>query len=172
MSLSFRPLQLGDAEMLDAAQLIMGRENYAFAFDYEPRQNFAAYLDLLEDRRHGQNLRPGSVPSIFEIGLLEDRIVARLSVRLTLNEFLLQQGGHLGYGVLPGFRGRGIGAACLRRGLAITSSQGIARTLVTCDEDNPISRHLIECAGGRYESSYTGPDVTVPVRRYWFATPL
>jgi predicted acetyltransferase len=147
----------------------MAREDYAFAFDYEPGQDFNAYLECLEDKRCGRNLRPGSVPSTFEIGLFDDRIAARLSVRLALNEFLLQQGGHLGYAVLPEFRGRGIGAACLRRGLELTSSFGIEQTLVTCDDDNAISRQIIERAGGRYESSYAGPDVTVPVRRYWFA---
>ena len=66
------------------------------------------------------------------------------------------------------FRGHGLGFASLRRGLEITSNLGINPTLVTCDDDNPVSRHIIEKAGGRYESNYTGPDVVVPVRRYWF----
>jgi predicted acetyltransferase len=169
MRVSFRPLQPGDAQGLDDAQRIMACEDYAFAFDYEPGQDFNAYLELLEDRRSGRNLRPGSVASMFEVGLCDGRIVARLSVRLVLNEFLLQQGGHLGYAVLPEFRGRGVGTACLQRGLAITSSLGITQTLVTCDDDNATSRHIIERAGGRYESSYAGPDMTVPVRRYWFS---
>jgi predicted acetyltransferase len=168
MRIVFRTLQPGDAEGLEAAQRIMAREDYAFAFDYELGQDFNAYLTLLEDRRSGRDLRPGSVPSTFEVGLFEGNIAARLSVRHALNEFLFQQGGHIGYGVLPEFRDRGLGSACLRRGLEITSSLGIGSTLVTCDDDNPISRHIIEQAGGRYESSYTGADVVVPVRRYWF----
>ena len=171
MHVSFRPLQPGDAAGLDRAQSIMAHEDYAFAFDYRPGQDFNAYLELLEDWRHGRNARPGSVPRTFEVGLVDDHIVARLSVRLALNEFLHQQGGHLGYGVLPEFRGRGAGTQCLQRGLAITSSLGIRQTLVTCDDDNQVSRHIIERAGGRYESSYAGPDVTVPVRRYWFDAP-
>lgn len=166
--ISFRPLQPGDAAGLDEAQLIMRRESYAFAFDYEPGQSFESYLAHLEDRRAGRNLRPGSVPSSFEVGLVDGRIVARLSVRHALNDFLLQQGGHLGYAVLPDFRNRGYGAAALRRGLELTATLGIASTLVTCDDDNPASRHIIEQAGGRYESSYTEPG-SVPVRRYWFA---
>jgi len=120
----------------------MAREDYAFAFDYEPGQGFDAYLESLEDKRCGRNLRPGSVPSTFEVGLLDGRIVARLSVRHALNEFLLQQGGHLGYGVLPAFRSLGVGSACLQRGLVLTSSLGIAQILVTCDDDNAISRHI------------------------------
>jgi len=166
----FRPLQLGDAEGLDFAQRIMAREQYAFAFHYQPGQDFVAYLQLLEDWRLGRNPRPGSVASSYEVGVLDDRIAVRLSVRHALNDFLFQQGGHIGYAVLPEFRGLGFGFAALRRGLQMTSSLGIERTLVTCDEDNPVSRHIIEKTGGRYESSYVGPDVVVPVRRYWFET--
>ena len=88
MRIVFRRLLPGDAEGLEAAQRIMAREDYAFAFDYEPGQDFNAYLQLLEDKRCGRNLRPESVPSTFEVGLFDDRIVARLSVRLALNEFL------------------------------------------------------------------------------------
>ena len=150
----------------------MAREDFTFAFDYEPGQDFDAYLAQLEENRLGRNLLPGRVrvASTFEVGLFNDRIAARLSVRHELNEFLLRQGGHIGYGVLPEFRGKGLGSACLRRGLEITSRLGITRALVTCDDDNHVSRHIIEKAGGQYESSHTAPDISVPVRRYWFVT--
>jgi predicted acetyltransferase len=164
----FRPVRPGDAAGLDDAQRIMSVEGYAFAADYEIGQSVESYLELLEDKRVGRRLRPGTVPSTFEVGVCDGRIVARVSVRHSLNEFLLQQGGHLGYAVLPDYRNRGVGAAALRRGLELTASLGIAATLVTCDDDNVVSRRIIEKAGGRYESSYTGPDVGVPVRRYWF----
>lgn len=169
-SLVFRPLRLGDAEALDRAQIIMAREDYAFAFDYTPGQDFESYLDLLEDRRLGRRLPDGSVPSSFEVGVFGDDIVARLSVRHTLNGFLLQQGGHVGYAVIPSFRGRGFGSAALLRGLQLTAALGISSTLVTCDDDNAVSCRILEKAGGRFESAYSGPDVEVPVRRYWFDT--
>jgi predicted acetyltransferase len=167
MHIIFRPLQPGDEAGLDHAQREMAREDYAFAFDYEPGQDFALYLQVLEDKRCGRNLRAGSVPATFEIGVLDGRIVARLSVRHALNEFLLQQGGHIGYAVLSEFRRRGVGSACLRRGLEIAKSLGLSSVLVTCDDDNPVSRRIIEKAGALYESSYVGPDALVPVRRYW-----
>jgi predicted acetyltransferase len=168
MGIVFRPLQLGDQQQLDLAQRTMAHEDFIFAFYYEPAQDFASYLQFLEDARQGRNLGPGRVPATFEVAVFDGRIAARLSVRHVLNDFLLQQGGHVGYGVLPEFRGRGLGSACLRRGLEVTSRLGLASTLVTCDDDNHISRHIIEKAGGRYESSHVGPDVPVPVRRYWF----
>src|ERR1700759_3240100 len=97
--LSFRPLQLGDAAELDAAQRIMAQEDFAFAFDYVPGQDFPTYLTWLEDHRLGRNLREGRVAASFEVGVIGIRIVARLSVRHALNDFLLREGGHIGYGV-------------------------------------------------------------------------
>lgn len=164
----FRPLQPGDADELDRAQRIMAAEDYAFAFNYTPGQDFASYLELLEAKQRGQRLSEGGVASTFEVGLVGGRIVARLSVRHALNDFLREQGGHIGYAVLPEFRRRGFGLAALRRGLQVAASLGIAATLVTCDEDNAESCRIVEKAGGRFESSYFGPDTTVPVRRYWF----
>jgi predicted acetyltransferase len=164
----FRELQQGDGLALDDAQRIMALEDFVFAFDYVPGQDLAAYLKQLEDNRAARNLAPGKVASTFEVAVLDGRIAARLSVRHELNEFLLQQGGHIGYGVLPEFRSQGLGTACLQRGLEITSTLGITRALVTCDEDNHISRRIIEHAGGHYESSHPAP---TPIRRYWLPTP-
>jgi predicted acetyltransferase len=122
----------------------------------------------MAERRAGKNLAPGWVAATFELAIVEMRIAGRLSVRHALNDFLLQQGGHIGYGVLPAFRGRGIGKRMLQRGIQIARAVGIERALVTCDENNAASRRIIEGAGGVYESSHVGADVSVPIRRYWF----
>ena len=45
---------------------------------------------------------------------MEQRVAGRLSVRHALNDFLLRKGGHIGYGVLPAFRGRGIAKRMLQ----------------------------------------------------------
>jgi predicted acetyltransferase len=167
-ALQFRPLALMDEDAVIDAQRIMAQEDFVFAFDYQPGQDFRVYLAQLEDQRHGRNLRPGGVPASFELAVVEGRIAGRLSVRHTLNEVLLQRGGHVGYCVLPAFRRRGVGSACMRRGLALASSLGIESVLVTCDENNIASRRIIEQAGGRYESSDTSSTSAKPVRRYWF----
>jgi predicted acetyltransferase len=108
------------------------------------------------------------VAATFELALVGGQVAGRLSVRHALNDFLLQQGGHIGYGVLPPFRSRGLGTRMLQRGLEHAATLGIGRVLVTCDDTNVASRRIIEGAGGVYESSYSGPDTKVPIRRYWF----
>ncbi|WP_246104433.1 GNAT family N-acetyltransferase [Rudaeicoccus suwonensis] len=88
-------------------------------------------------------------------------ILGSLSLRHTLNDFLLREGGHIGYGVRPSARRRGIATAALRLGLVEATSIGLQRVLVTCDTDNVASAKTIERCGGRLE------DIRGTSRRYW-----
>ena len=58
-------------------------------------------------------------PSTFLFGFDGSRIVGRVSIRHELNDFLLREGGHIGYVVVPEFRRRGYATAMLRRSLEI-----------------------------------------------------
>jgi predicted acetyltransferase len=167
LEVTFRAPEPGDEPEVAEAQRIMAREDFTFAFEYSPGDDFAKWTALMAARRLGKSLPSGRVAASFELAIVGMRVAGRLSVRHALNEFLMQQGGHIGYGVLPEFRGRGIGKRMLQRGLQLTAALGIDRVLLTCDENNAASRRIIESAGGVYESSYTGADVKVPVRRYW-----
>lgn len=169
LEVSFRAPAPGDETDLAEAQRIMAGENFIFAFGYVPGDDFSKWLELTASRRSGKNVAPGWVPSTFELAIVENQIAGRLSVRHALNDFLLNQGGHIGYGVLPTFRGRGVGKRLLQRGLEVAAALGIQQVLVTCDDDNAASRRIIEGAGGVYESSYVSADLEVPIRRYWFA---
>jgi predicted acetyltransferase len=55
-------------------------------------------LDLAEDR----------VPGTFLVAAVGGTIVGRISIRHELNDFLAHEGGHIGYGVLPRYRRRGV----------------------------------------------------------------
>jgi predicted acetyltransferase len=171
MEVEFRAPEARDEPAVAEAQRVMGREGFKFAFDYAPGDDFSKWLALVAAHRLGKEVPPGWVPATFELAIVDNQVAGRLSVRHGLNEFLLQQGGHIGYGVLPAFRGRGIATRMLQRGLQITADLGIQRVLVTCDEDNLPSRRIIESAGGVYESSYATASIRVPIRRYWFGGP-
>ncbi|WP_239456332.1 GNAT family N-acetyltransferase [Nocardioides solisilvae] len=88
-------------------------------------------------------------------------VVGFLAVRHALNDFLLRQGGHIGYSIAPSYRRRGHATRALALGVARARELGIARVLVTCSEDNVASARTIERNGGVFE------DVREGKRRYW-----
>ncbi|MCH8628328.1 GNAT family N-acetyltransferase [Arsenicicoccus piscis] len=62
--------------------------------------------------------------------------------------WLEQFGGHIGYGVRPSERGRGLAAWALHRTLATALDLGLDRVLLTANDANPASWRTIERCGG------------------------
>ncbi|MFX4286209.1 GNAT family N-acetyltransferase [Janibacter sp. G349] len=93
-----------------------------------------------------------------------DTYLGSISFRHELTDFLLEQGGHIGYSVRPSARRQGHASTALRQVLELAAEMGHERVLITCDEDNVASRATIEGAGGVYEDSRVGK------RRYWVPT--
>ena len=77
-----------------------------------------------------------------------DEILGTIALRHELNDFLLEAGGHIGYGVRPSARRRGLAGWALREVLAEARTLGLTRVLVTCNVGNEASRRTIEGAGG------------------------
>ncbi len=109
----------------------------------------------------------GLVRSDFLLAEVGGALVGRVSVRFALNDYLAAQGGHIGYGVRPAFRGRGYATEILRQAIALARTEGVERILVVCDDDNAASSRVIERNGGVLESVVTPTDARVPIRRYW-----
>lgn len=91
-------------------------------------------------------------------------VVGFLALRHTLNAWLLEEGGHIGYAVRPSRRRQGHASRALRLALGEAAALGIDRVLVTCDDDNDGSRATIERGGGLYEDTRNGK------LRYWIDT--
>jgi predicted acetyltransferase len=88
-----------------------------------------------------------------------------ITLRHELTEFLLRAGGHIGYGVRPSARGRGVATWALRAVLPHASALGLERVLVTCDDTNLASAQVIMKAGGILQDvRLTELGLT---RRYW-----
>ncbi|MFW8745006.1 GNAT family N-acetyltransferase [Mesorhizobium japonicum] len=130
----------------------------------EPRA-FERYVATLLADADPATPRPADrVPCTFLWMADGDEVVGFLAIRHELNEFLLREGGHIGYSVRPSARRRGWASRSLAEALPIAHGLGIDPVLVTCDETNVGSRAVIEAAGGVYEDSRAGK------RRYWIAT--
>lgn len=124
-------------------------------FDYED------WLLHNADAEMGLNIPEDWVPAIQLVGFEDEKAVGFLNLRLRLNDYLFQQGGHIGYSVRPSERGKGYAKDMLEQGVRAAISKNIERVLVTCSEKNPASRAVILANGGILE------DVRDTTERYW-----
>ena len=128
--------------------------------DYHHRE---AYLDSLEVKEEGGKLVPDS--TYFCLDTEENIFVGAVNIRHRLNEGLLHAGGHIGDGIRPSRRGRGLGTEMIGLALEKCREMGMRRVLMCCDKDNPASARTIQKNGGRLENEVLdGEDV---VQRYW-----
>lgn len=95
----------------------------------------------------------------------DGRIVGMIDLRHTLNEFLAEYGGHIGYSVRPDERRKGYAKAMLSLVLQNAKAHGLQRVLITCDDDNLASARTIEANGGVFERT-ANLDGKI-LRRYW-----
>lgn len=141
-------------------------KNVSFLWQPE-EQSFTEFLEELCDRAQGRNLPEGFVPArkfwyVTDVGM----ILGELDLRDRLTPALEDYGGHIGYRICPGQRGKGHGTRMLALALDEARNLGLARVLVTCDPENRASVRVIERNGGRLTSrsvAYTGRMTS----RYW-----
>ncbi len=131
-------------------------------------EGFTELVGALRDAERGIGLPGGWVPCttywIVDDSAPQD-VLGSLSIRHTIDtDFLREYGGHIGYGVRPSARRRGVATGALRAALPKARDLALAQVLLTCDEDNRSSRATIERCGGVYERS------AGTRRRYWIDT--
>jgi len=117
---------------------------------------------LLAEADPATELREGWVHCTYFWIAEGDEFLGYLAIRHSLNDFLLELGGHIGYSVRPSRRRHGHATRALVLALAEARRLGIDRALVTCDHDNVPSRLTIEHAGGVFE------DRREDKLRFWF----
>lgn len=99
-----------------------------------------------------------------------DTVLGGIALRHDLGSSPAQEHGHIGYGIRPSARDRGVATWALGQVLIKARDHGFHRVLVTCAEGNLASARVIERNGGVLEgvrdSEYGR------LRRYWIALPL
>ncbi|MGY1839411.1 MULTISPECIES: GNAT family N-acetyltransferase [unclassified Modestobacter] len=134
--------------------------------DVETPQGFAAWVDRLRSESDpAVPTAEGRVPCTCWWIVDGDTVVGAIALRHRLNDFLLRAGGHIGYGIRPSARRRGLATWALGEVLPTARALGLDRVLVTCADDNVGSARVIERAGGLLED--VRDTELGPTRRYW-----
>lgn len=140
---------------------------FLFTRDYNSTKLFLDFIDDLRSNERGENLPPGFVPDTSLFAFIENKIIGRISIRHSLTPFLLQLGGHIGYGVIPSERQKGYAKEMLRLSLPIAKELGLQKALVTCNDNNIGSYKAIEANGGQLENTVFVAEGEPLKRRYW-----
>lgn len=168
--LRLRPLRPDDEAEAVRAHEELAPDGFGFLVGWQPGQPGRPWADLLEQyaaERRGTDLPEGRVPAAFLLAEVDGVVVGRSSIRFELDEWLAAYGGHVGYGVRPAHRRRGLATEILRQSLVVARAEGVDRVLVTCDDDNVASAATIERCGGVLEDVREEPGSSVAKRRYW-----
>jgi len=146
-------------------------------FDHDDAVHFALYQG---SKTYGQFMRKwrnfhtgGHLPDGYVPGtkyfLLEEgnpKILGVIDIRHSLNDHLLNRGGHIGYAVAPSERRKGYAMQQLRLALEICRDMGLSPVLITCDQDNIASAKVIQKNGGVLEDERMSVEGKV-FQRYW-----
>lgn len=148
--------------MLDA-WYATGEKIIPYAIRRIDYHDFDYYCANLEAKVATQNFVPDS--TFFCLDEERNKVVGAVNIRHYLNESLLLDGGHIGDGVLPSERRKGIATEMIRLALLECYKLGIYKVLMVCDTVNIGSAKSIQNNGGELENEVTVSGV--PQQRYW-----
>lgn len=125
--------------------------------------DFEYYCRNLEIKDSSNGLVPDS--TFFCLDEERNIIVGAVNIRHYLNESLLLDGGHIGDGVRPSERRKGIATKMIHLALEECKKLGIQKVLMVCDKDNIGSAKSIIYNGGVLENEITVDGIVE--QRYW-----
>lgn len=135
---------------------------YLSEFTYEE------WLDKLQRDIDMANIAPGRVPALtyFYVREEDDCIVGMINLRLTLNDFQREEGGHVGYCVRPSERRKHYATNMLKDALEVYRLLNVKTVLVSCEENNTASQGTIINCGGRLQREFYSDTFKIDARMY------
>jgi len=114
-------------------------------------------------------LEQGLVPAYTYFLIREDdnKIVGMIDLRLRLNDYLRNYGGHIGYSIRPTERKKGYNKINLYLVLQIAKKNDLENVLVTCADYNEGSRKSILALGGKFEKKIFDESDNETLELYW-----
>lgn len=125
--------------------------------------DFADYCRNLDITDTNSGLVPDS--TYFCLDEERNRMVGAVNIRHYLNDALLRNGGHIGDGVRPSERRKGIATEMIGLALQKCRELGIRKVLMVCDKENIGSAKSIIRNGGILENEILEDGVIE--QRYW-----
>ncbi len=131
--------------------------------------NYDEWLIKVEKDLDIPNMTGGRVPAntYFFVSELDNKIIGMINIRHKLNEFLLNEGGHIGYSIRPTERNKGYATLMLKLALQKCRELNLDRVLITCDKYNLASAKAIQNNNGILENEIYSETFSEFIQRYW-----
>ena len=126
-------------------------ERYPFPLDFD-HGDFSAMLARIDNFRHGIDLPDGFVAATTYWLIDGDEIVGVTNLRHYLNDRIRHAGGHIGLGIRPSYRGKGLGTLLMQLSVVKAAEMGIKQIHVHCHKHNQASARMIKANGGTLDS--------------------
>ena len=140
-----------------------GEKIVPYAIRKEDYHDYNTYSESLELKEARDGLVPDS--TFFCLDTESIRFVGAVNIRHYLNDALLLNGGHIGDGVRPSERRKGVATTMIGLALLECCRLGIERVLMVCDKENTGSAKSIQKNGGILENEIEADGLKE--QRYW-----
>ena len=128
--------------------------------------DYKTWLQYTNDIEKKETCPSHLVPANTYFLVSEDKkIIGAINIRHYLNDYLLNFGGNIGYGIRPSERKKGYASLMLSVAVPIAKELGIDRILITCDKKNIGSAKTIMNNGGVLENEVLEDGKIT--QRYW-----
>jgi len=143
-------------------------ERYPFPLDFD-HGDFPALLTRLNDFANGINIPADFVPATTYWLVQGGELVGVSNLRHYLNDRIRLHGGHIGLGIRPSYRGRGLGNLLLALTIREAQRKGITQIHVHCNKNNIASARMIARNGGVLDSEVSEAGSEDIIQRYHVA---
>ncbi|MDQ3396750.1 MAG: GNAT family N-acetyltransferase [Deinococcota bacterium] len=129
---------------------------------HEPGSLVDGELELVLTEAYPGNPGLGFVPAYrFDMTLAgQNGAAGSIELRVGNTEHIVMYGGHIGYGVLPDYRGYRYAARACKLLLPLAKSHNLSPLWITCNPDNVASRKTCELAGADLVEIVDLPETT------------
>ena len=135
---------------------------------FDKMNSYDEWLSHVKQNSNEKTVQPDWVVSSTFFGVREsdNKIVGIIDIRHSLNEFLREYGGHIGFAVCPSERQKGYATQMLYLALDYCKTLGLQRVMIACYKDNAPSIKTITKCGGILEREHLYVDGK-PIMIFW-----